>query len=318
MSPPGTSFKDLLSAGLRRREHPPVDPLTVFRVANGPGDGLPAGVSVDRYGEAAVVNARVAVPEDVVQDLLAATGEVLAPETLVLKRWAPKVRDSTSRVVFGNTLEVEVAEGAARFGCHLDDGLQTGLFLDHRDTRLLVHRLAEGREVLNAFAYTCAFSVHAALGGAVRVTSVDSSKKALHRGRDNMVRSGLDPNGHRWFDDDVLAHVGRGGAAYDLIVMDPPLFGRAKKRSFALLDDLETLVARTVAKLRPGGILVLSTHALEVDEARMLAAARVTGRPFTIEASLGLPAWDHPVEPGVGPEDRGDYLKTLVLRFEAE
>src|SRR2546429_52057 len=80
----------------------------------------------------------------------------------------------------------------------------TGLFLDQRDTRLHVRACSKGVEVLNLFAYTCAFSVHAALGGARRVTSVDSSRAALSRGRENMSASGLDPDAHRWFDDDAI------------------------------------------------------------------------------------------------------------------
>lgn len=319
MSPPDSPPHDVLRAAIdQRRATAPDFPLTVHRWINGPGDGAPAGLALDRYGDDLVVHARETVDPSVVRAYADAADDVLSPRSIVLKSWAAKVADSTSQVLRGPVPPtVEVQESDAHFLCALDDGVQTGLFLDHRDTRLLVRQHVEGREVLNAFAYTCAFSVHAALAGAARVTSVDVSKRALLRGRENMTLSGLDPNRHRWFDDDVLAHLARGGPTYDVVVLDPPLYGRTKKRSFALLRDLDELAAGAVRRLRPQGLLVFSTHALDLDEGRLERAVRAAApsRAVEVVARMGLPPWDHPVRPGVDG-DRGDYLDTLVLRFD--
>ncbi len=283
---------------------------------NGPGDGAPAGVSVDRYGDAAVLNVRAEVAPTVRAAYADAVKAVLEPPTLVEKVWAPRRADSSSRTLYGDAAApVDVYEEDAIFRCLLDDGIQTGLFLDHRETRRRVRAFCGGAEVLNAFAYTCAFSVHAALAGASRVTSVDASRRALARGRENMTLSGLSPDEHRWFDDDVLDHLARGGPDYDVIVLDPPLYGRTKKKRFALLRDLDRLAEGAMRRLRPGGRLVFSTHALELDGPRLRRAVERAGagRRVRVLESLGLPVWDHPVAPRDVDGDRGDYLHTLVL-----
>ncbi len=193
----------------------------------------------------------------------------LSPRAIVVKTMAKRPTDSRSRVVFGSlpATPIRVREDDAVFLCELDDGVQTGLFLDHQETRFECRAYAAGVEVLNLFAYTCAFSVHAALAGAARVTSVDVSRRALERGRANMLASGLDPDQHRWFTDDVLAHLSkkRGDQPYGLILLDPPVFGRSKKRTFSLLADLDRLLAGALDRLSPGGRLLFSTHATQLD-----------------------------------------------------
>jgi 23S rRNA (cytosine1962-C5)-methyltransferase len=59
-----------------------------------------------------------------------------------------------------------VLEYGVKFKVNLIDYLDTGLFLDHRETRQLVSSSAKDKRVLNLFAYTCSFSVHAAIKGA--------------------------------------------------------------------------------------------------------------------------------------------------------
>lgn len=294
------------AAWARRLDHPHALKTDAWRVLNGPADGAPPGVTLDRYKNCLVLAAREDVPDVQVRAWVEAA-RCLELQGLVLKRVSRQAGASTSQVVWGEVpQQLWVDEFGARLGCQLNDGLQTGLFLDHRDTRQWVRAHATDLEVLNLFAYTGAFSVQAALGGARRVTSVDSSKRALLRGRENMQASGVDPDQHRWFSDDVLEHIGRGKQRYGIVVADPPVLGRAGNKRFELLRDLERLAELLLA--RTDGYLVFSTHALELDWARLDAAFAGA----TVVARLGLPGWDHPVAPVA--EDRGDYLKTLVLK----
>ncbi len=69
-----------------------------------------------------------------------------------------------------------VKENGLSFEVNLSDFLDTGLFLDHRDTRQHVRGEAAGKNVLNLFSYTGAFTVYAAAGGAATTTSVDLSR----------------------------------------------------------------------------------------------------------------------------------------------
>ena len=127
-----------------------------------------------------------------------------------------------------------------------------------------------------------------------------------------MAASGLDADRHRWFSDDVIKHVGRGpDGQYQLIVADPPMFGRAEGRSFALTQQLGALADGCVRKLAGGGHLVLSTHGVELSFEDLESAVRSASRGRRVEVvrRMGLPEWDHPT---VGGDDA--YLKTLVLR----
>lgn len=305
----------------RRKEHLGQVVQEAWRVLNGPGDGGPAGLTIDAYAGYLVVSAREAVPERLVSDWCAAAEAVLAPQGIVLKTLRVPVDRSTSALVAGSPppTPLPVREDDAVLLCELNHGLSTGLFIDGHDLRRQIRPLAAGVEVLNLFAHTCAFSVHAALAGATRVTSIDSAKKALRRGRENMSASGLDPDRHRWFPDDVLDHLARAGRrrdAYGLVILDPPVFGRAGKKSRAL--DLEALVSGAMSVTAPGGRLVVTVHALdvasEVLKRQVLELADRLGRRARIQAEFGLPEWDHPTRPSAAdPADRGDYLKTLIL-----
>lgn len=163
-----------------------------------------------------------------------------------------------------------VREGGSRFEVNLTDYLDTGLFLDHRPTRLAVRQRAEDRRVLNLFAYTGAFSVHARAGGAAATTTVDMSRTYLDWYGRNLALNGYDlDDDHVAIAADCLAwlesaaedpaHAGR----YDTVICDPPTFSNSKRMrddSFAIDRDharLLGLVARLVA---PRGEIYFSTN----------------------------------------------------------
>lgn len=304
--------------------------LDAWRLLNGAGDDGPPGLTIDRYGDWLVVAARESLGEELPRAWADAARELFQPRGIVLKTLRPSAHESESELFAGDPAPkpLSIREEDAIILCDLEDGLSTGLFLDLREARLAIRAHAAGVEVLNLFAHTAAFSVHAALAGARRVTSVDVSKKALRRGRENMAASGLDPDRHRWFTDGVLEHLRRQqrrAPAYGLVIADPPVFGRAKGVAFSLERDLEALVEGCIACTTRGGVFVLATHAIALGERRLLDVARNAGglasREVRVLERLGLPEWDHPPPVHSGErevvaavEDRGDYLKTLVLR----
>lgn len=310
----------LRAAEARRAAHPPNFQLDAYRLVNGPGDGAPAGLSVDRYGAWRLISARQSLSARALEPWVEALAADESVRGVGLARLDKDRLQSEARLVHGEAPGGPVAmrEGAARLWVRLFDGPHTGLFLDHRDSRRWVYESSEGLEVLNLFAYTGAFSVQAALGGAARVTSVDVSKRALSWARDNMTASGLDPDTQRWFSDDVLALLRRGSGAYDLVIADPPVFGRAKGRSFSLRRDLDALLGGCLRQLRPGGRLLFSTHALWLTQEALLVRAErqaaALGLALSLEWSAGLPSWDHPSAPAASGADRGAYLKTLLLK----
>ncbi len=177
------------------------------------------------------------------------------------KTWGESQYDkvsSTSKIVV-------VEENGLKFECNLSDYLDTGLFLDHRTTRARVKKESQGKRMLNLFAYTGSFSVHAKAGGAAETTTVDLSKTYCEWAHRNFTLNGL--SGQRIIRDDVLAWLENTREKFDVIVLDPPSFSTSKKmsRRFEVQRDHRWLLDTARARLSPGGTLYFSTNFLEFD-----------------------------------------------------
>ena len=160
-----------------------------------------------------------------------------------------------------------VKEGGLEFEVNLSDYLDTGLFLDHRQTRALVRDEAAGKRFLNLFCYTGSFSVYAAAGGAVETTSVDLSNTYLDWTRTNLSRNAFkDAGRHRTVRDEArgfLEHRGRRGEPpFDLVVVDPPTFSRSARSEtpWDVERDHAELLELVARNLVPGGVVYFSTN----------------------------------------------------------
>ena len=160
-----------------------------------------------------------------------------------------------------------VRENGLAYRLDLGGGYSQGIFLDQRENRLtLRRRMRPGLEVLNCFAYTCAFSVAAAAGGA-GTTSVDLSRRSLDWGKENFRLNGLavDDGEHHFLAGDVfewLRRLARQGRRFDVVVLDPPTFSRDRKgRVFRVGDDFGELAALAAPLLTPEGGLLCSSNA---------------------------------------------------------
>ncbi len=168
-------------------------------------------------------------------------------------------------------LESVVQENGVRYGIDFAGGYSRGLFIDQRANRLLV-RQTKARRFLNTFAYTCSFSVVAALAGAETV-SMDLSKKSLDRGRANFALNELNAANHRFIAGDVLEvlpRMARRGEQYDGIILDPPTFSRnAEGKRFHALDDFEKLLSMALDVAAPHARLLLSTNCARLTERQL-------------------------------------------------
>jgi 23S rRNA (cytosine1962-C5)-methyltransferase len=174
-------------------------------------------------------------------------------------------------------VELIVEENGLAFIVNLSDYLDTGLFLDHRLTRALARDLAAGKRVLNLFAYTGSFSVYAAAGKAVAVTSVDMSTTYINWAKRNMQCNKLySPAMHAFIQEDVLQFLKTvSDGSYDLIILDPPTFSNSKKMQ-GVLDvqrDHAELINQCLKILSPGGTLIFSTNSRNFE----LAASEIAG-----------------------------------------
>jgi 23S rRNA (cytosine1962-C5)-methyltransferase len=158
-----------------------------------------------------------------------------------------------------------VSEGGLRFEVDLHSYLDTGLFLDHRETRALIRQRAAGRRMLNLFAYTGSFSVYAAAGGALSTTSVDLSNTYQAWTGRNLALNGFTDDAHQMERADVFEYLDRAQRErrqFGLIVLDPPSFSNSKKMT-EVLDvqrDHRRLIEACLGLLTPNGELYFSTN----------------------------------------------------------
>ncbi|MEM6329013.1 MAG: bifunctional 23S rRNA (guanine(2069)-N(7))-methyltransferase RlmK/23S rRNA (guanine(2445)-N(2))-methyltransferase RlmL [Planctomycetota bacterium] len=191
-----------------------------------------------------------------------------------------KVAEDSTRIV--------VKEDGLRLRVNLSDYIDTGLFLDHRQTRAMVRQeiaaAGGGARVLNLFAYTGAFTVYAAAGGAAETTTVDLSPTYLDWAADNLRLNGLAGDAHRLIQADARAYVVGlpAGELFDLAVIDPPTFSNTKRASAkrpgpthagparpgggGQIEDWDVqrhatpLLAEVARRLSPGGVIYFSTN----------------------------------------------------------
>lgn len=189
----------------------------------------------------------------------------LPDDRIHLKVRAPKVwgkEQYEKKAATGHRRVVE--EGGLRFFVNLEDYLDTGLFLDHRNTRSMVREEAAGKRFLNLFAYTGSFTVYAAAGGAARTTTVDLSNTYLDVCRENLrLNDRWDPDRHELIRADVVRWLRQArGRKWDLIVLDPPSFSVSKEMrgSFEIQRDHPALLRDALSLLDEGGTLYFSTH----------------------------------------------------------
>lgn len=156
-------------------------------------------------------------------------------------------------------------EFGVKFWINLTDYLDTGLFLDHRETRKLVASYANGKRLLNLFAYTCSFSVHAANAGSIYTKSVDMSNTYTEWGKENFLLNGFDLKNNEVIRVDCLKFLDeeiRSKQKYSLIVIDPPTISRSKKmeKMFDIQEDYVSIISKSLQLLTNDGIIFFSTN----------------------------------------------------------
>ncbi|HET6603411.1 MAG TPA: bifunctional 23S rRNA (guanine(2069)-N(7))-methyltransferase RlmK/23S rRNA (guanine(2445)-N(2))-methyltransferase RlmL [Xanthomonadaceae bacterium] len=157
---------------------------------------------------------------------------------------------------------IHVREGRARLRVNLFEHLDTGLFLDHRPTRLRIGELARGGRFLNLFGYTGAASVHAALGGAARTATVDLSRTYLEWAAANLADNGVAGAAHTLVQADALAWVEADRGSYDLVFCDPPTYSSSARTraDFDVQAQHARLLRAAMARIAPGGLLLFSNN----------------------------------------------------------
>jgi len=302
------------------------DPATTaYRLAHAESDYLP-GLVVDRYGEWLVVQLLTLGVEHRRGGIVAALVDLLAPQG-IYERSDADVREKEGLEQRTGSLWgeeppplIEVLEHSHRFLVDVRQGHKTGFYLDQRENRVRLPAFCEGAEVLDAFAYTGAFGVYAAAGGAKSITLVDSSAAALELARQNFALNSFEHGNVEYVEGDVFSVLRSYRAQerhFDVVALDPPKFahsGRDVKRAARAYKDINLLAFQL---LRPGGVLFTCScsGAISADlfQKIVFGAAVDAEQEVQIIGYLAQGA-DHPVALTF-PE--GAYLKGLIVRLKS-
>lgn len=291
-----------------------------YRLIYGESDGFP-GLIVDVYADVIVIKLYSLIWHSWLDDIVKALIQVSKAKTAVL-RLSRNVQKETDALKDGDLLHgqleneiIEFVEHDVKFSANVIHGHKTGYFLDHRYNRNKVGAMASGKKVLDVFSYAGGFSVHALVGGAEQVTSVDISKQALEVAQFNASLNDYWGE-HKIIAGDafeVLENLQSNAQKFDVVVIDPPSFAKNKLeipgalRSYRRLVNLgQTLVSR-------GGVLVMAscTARLKPEEFFKLVEDELKsdGRKFNV-----LEKTDHDVDHPVGFEE-ARYLKCGYYRI---
>ncbi len=319
----GTFWHRRLERAVAARKGLERDPTTTAcRLVHAESDGLP-GLVVDRYGDYLAVQFLTLGVELRRQAILDSLVQLLTPRG-IFERSDVEVREKEGLPPQTGHLRgeqppdrLEVREGGHRFLVDIRSGQKTGFYLDQRENRGRLPPFCAGAEVLDGFAYTGAFGVYAASGGAARVTFVESSGPALAMARQNMALNGHRPEAHEFVEGNMfqtLRQFEAEGRRFDVVVLDPPKFAPSAQdvqRAARAYKDVNLLAFRL---LRPGGVLFSTScsGAVSADlfQKILFGAAVDAGREAQIIGYLHQGA-DHPVALTF-PE--GAYLKGLICR----
>lgn len=313
-------FESLFSKAKQKRQHfENSDLTTAYRLFNQDGDNF-GGVTIDRYADFVVFSWYNTFVYQY-RDIIVKAFQKVYP---AVKGGYEKIRfkglDYESAHIYGQEAPetFTILENGVKYSVFMNDGLMTGIFLDQHEVRdALINELGLGKRVLNMFSYTAAFSVAAAMGGAIETTSVDLAKRSRELSQAHFEANGLNVTNHHFVVMDVFEYfkyAKRKNLTFDLIVIDPPSFARNKKQTFSVAKDYHHLISQALEVLSDDGTIIASTN-----------AANLTVAQFKKQLEKGFASVKHeyirlqqlPSDFTVNKADMSsNYLKVFTIKVE--
>ncbi|MBI1978083.1 MAG: class I SAM-dependent rRNA methyltransferase [Candidatus Omnitrophica bacterium] len=307
------------SKKLREEFMPPR--TNAYRLVHSEGDFLP-GLIVDRYGDFLITQFSTAGMDALKPIVLEAIKKVFDPKGVFERDDAEARRleglNYALQVLSGEEPPdyIEIEECGIKFVVDIKHGQKTGFFLDQRENRRKVGDQANGKRVLNCFAYSGGFSVYAAKAGAQSVKSVEIQERALNTMQTNFELNGFKGDQYQFICEDVFDFLRADTGTYDLIVLDPPAFCKSKHQINEAARGYKDINLYAIRHLAPDGILFTSSCSSYIDpglfQKIVFGAAKDASRNVQIIKKTSHP-FDHPINI-YHPE--GEYLKGLFLRVQ--
>lgn len=290
-----------------------------LRLLFGEADGLP-GVLVDGFGkDHAVLSCFSAGMKPflpaITQALQAGGYKHIFEKSAGESRQKEGMAESQGWLTEPGQALMQFREGKAKFTARPEQGQKTGFYLDFREVRRRIFEMSRGRKVLDAFCYTGAASIQAALGGAKEVTGLDSSQGALDEATQVAQANGVGDKVRFEKADSfrVLKDLKKADASYDGIILDPPPLAKSVHELPEGRTAFKRMIAQALDILNPGGYLMVAScshhFSWNVLEGVAREAVEEEGRTFRLVERLTQPQ-DHPILLSI-PET--EYLRVLVL-----
>ena len=308
-----------LELALKWRESCYKEPF--YRLVYGDGDALP-GLVVDRYGDVLVMQVTTAGMMAVLDILVSALVDVVAPAGILLRNEndnEPEGLVSRTEVVHGEVPEyVDIIENETTFKVPVMGGQKTGWFYDHRESRSLLASYASDKRVLDVYSYLGAWGLQALRGGAASLCCVDSSGPALSLASESAAKAGFEKQFTALKSPaiDALKALQKRGEKFDVVVLDPPAFIKRRKDQRSGEKAYHHINQLALKLLDQQGLLVSASCSLHLQRDALTrivqTAGYKAGRSTSIVYQGGLGA-DHPVNAAM-PEM--DYLKAVFARID--
>ncbi|WP_373894924.1 class I SAM-dependent rRNA methyltransferase [Virgibacillus sp. CBA3643] len=315
-------FKTKIAEAINKRQAFYEDENTnAFRVFNGEGDGI-GGLTIDYFAGFYLIHWYSEGIYAFKDQVLRVLDELVEYQAIYeKKRFNSKgnyMDDDDFVKGMPGEFPVIVKENGMNYAVYLNDGAMVGIFLDQRDVREAIRvKYADGKNVLNTFSYTGAFSVATALGGAKKTTSVDLAKRSKSKTIEQFSVNGIDDEKQDIIVMDVFdyfKYASRHNLKFDMVILDPPSFARSKKRTFSAAKDYPVLIKDAISITEKNGIIIASTNnasfGMKKFKGFVADAFREMDMKYTILEEFSLPE-DFRVDRHF---PQGDYLKVLVVR----
>ncbi len=292
----------------RRRAHFHIVESTTLRLVHDEDDRI----RIDRFGHVCWFYCYQA-PSPAELDAMEAFALAVNSPHWCAQLMQQRGQDPHSRQQFHSDMPDEwtAEEEGLRYYLRRNQSLSPGLFLDQRANRRWLRDQSTDRSVLNLFSYTGGFSLNAAFGGAHQVVSVDLSRSFLAWSRANFALNKIDAEHHEFWPSDTryfLRGCARRGRQFDVVVCDPPSFGRSSNGIFRLEKDLSSLLQQIDKVLAQDGLMLLSNNYEGWDQ-RTFAQRVEDALPKVRYGRVELPASDLDVRSAAA-----HGLKVIALR----
>lgn len=245
---------------------------TAFRIFNAEGDGI-GGFTIDYFDGYYLINWYSEGIYQFKNEIIASLKNLVNFQAIYQKKRfntnGQYINEDEFVAGERGKFPIIVKENGVHFAVYMNDGAMVGVFLDQRDVRNTIReKYAKGKNVLNMFSYTGAFSIFAGLGGATKTTSVDLANRSLAKTIEQFSVNNIDYEAHDIIVEDVFhyfKYAVKKSLTFDLVILDPPSFARSKKNTFSAAKDYKNLLKDAIAITEKNGVIVASTNCATFD-----------------------------------------------------